>query len=432
MWLNKIFSDNWIDNNVTAGRGGRDSDNWGSRGSGGGRDSDKWGGRGSRGNRLSPWRGNGNRRRNDDFEGSNQKRWRRDDNPEWDEQQKPWKRGSLNEDEEWQQNRQGSLRAPNKNDDGNYSKFKNRDNNEVRPRKPSKWGDRESDGDKESDKVKENSRSEKSAELTSSKDNAEDPHQSSTPMDLDDYESTENSEKLHKTREQVSSNLTNDESRQIQELENEPHKEAVQQEHHDLSNLNTEAFSHGENNSKQNFDLQLNDEHHQFNENYNNEQRSVEEKEKKKYHPHNNCEEKTFQDIHNNSTQECEISQNYREIEQNKLVEPACNYENVPQIYEQSYSDETSNKHHNQQEHCLIDNVAPHVEENNAGKNVEEKLQTNFFFGMDAANCGSSVADLAEIDQPCNETFTDENITMALPADNNEVQEIVSVEPSEN
>lgn len=480
-WLFMVkyhFSDIWMDNNLTGGRGGRDSDNWSNRGSGGGRDSEIWGSRGSsrdsdgwgsRGNRMSPWRGNGNRRRNEDFEGPNQKRWRRDDNPEWDEQQKPWKRGSLNDDEEWQQNRQGSLRASGKNDDGNYSKFKNRDNNEERPRKPSKWSDRESD-----DKVKEDRWSRKPAEQTSSKNecNAEGLHQTSAPMDLDNYEgeSTENTEQLHKTEEQESSNSLNDNLNKIQELESEQLKENVQHEH-DPSNFNVEKRDQGESNTKQNVEQQLNDECHNFEKNHfeehqndfsknspelshgnidthhnlesrfqgNIEQHSIEEKHQNECQPHNNYQEEDSHSIYNNSQQEYEKSQNYREIEQNQLVKPAYDntiYENEPQSYEPTFSDKES-RNSNQQEHCSIDNFASHIDENCDEKNVENKSsesRCNFYFGMDATNCDSSVDNLAEMEQLNNKLFTNEETTMVLPPDiiTNEVQEIGSAEPSES
>lgn len=235
------ISDNWLgNNNSLGGRGGRDSDNWSSRG--GGRDMDKWVGRGgsrdfdswnSRG--ASQWRGNGNRRRNDDWEGPNQKRWRQDDNPEWNGQQKPWKRGGMNEEDEWQNKKQGSQWNDRREGEGENSFSRGR--NEDRSRKPSKWSDR---------KVKEDGRSRKSVEHTSSKDesNVDDSHQTSAPMDLDNYEgeSVNNIDQTPGVEEQELLN-SNKETKQDEELEKVPHYEEAQK-HHDLSGFNTET--HGE------------------------------------------------------------------------------------------------------------------------------------------------------------------------------------------
>lgn len=467
--------DNWMDNNSAGGRGGRESDSWSGRGGVGGRDSDKWGGRGvgrdpdggwgSRGNRPSPWRGNGNRRRIEDWEGPNQqKRWRRDDNPEWDDQQKqPWKRGSLNEEEEWQKNKQGSQWASGKNDEGNFSKFKSRDNNEERPRKPSKWGDRESD-----DKGKEDHWSKKTIENNaSSKDkpnetNTEVPHQTSAPMDLDNCEdeSTENAEQQHEVCEQKILN-SNQDLGQNQEFENEHRPEGVvlQQEHFDTGNFNTETHDQGKIDLKQHDDHQQHNDnvHQQFGEYQNDtsnnlqkpmhdnivetqnveshfqdnfEQQIVEEK------PQDNYQKDNSHNDYNDSQLKYETSRNDREFEQNQLVEPEYNntmYENKQSNYDQFNSDAVVSHNLNQEHSGSVDNFVPQENETNIERCTEQsgESQGNFYFGADATDCDSSVNKPNEIIQSNSEImFPNEETAIILPPHSNEAHEVISEEPN--
>lgn len=471
--INLVYvSDNWMDNNAAGSRGGREPDNWGGRG--GGRDLEKWGGRGigrdpdggwgGRGNRLSSWRGNGNRRRNEDWEGPNQqKRWRRDDNPEWDDQQKqPWKRVSLNEEEEWQKNNKGpSQWASGKNDEGNFSKFKNRDNNEERPRKPSKWGDRESD-----DKVKEDHLSKKTIENnTSSKDksnetNTEVSHQTSAPMDLVNCEdeSTENAVQQHEVCEQKVSNL-NQNLEQNQKFENErcPEGVVLQQEHFAMSNFNTKIHDQGKDDLKHDDQQHNNNEHQQFgkyqNDTSNNLQEqlhdNVKETQHLETHFKDNFEQQNVEgkqhdnnyqndNSYNDSQLKYETIQNDRKFEQNHLVEPEYNnpiYENKLSNYDQFNSDVVL-QNSNQEHSSSVDNFVPQENETNSERCIEEqpgKSQNSFYFGTDANDYDSSVNKPIEIIQSNSEImFPNEETEMTLPPNSNEVHKVISDEPNSN
>ncbi|XP_022181871.1 homeobox protein 2 isoform X3 [Myzus persicae] len=448
--------DNWMDNNLPANRGSRDSDNWVGRGSGretdkwgsrgGSRDSDGWGGRG----RLSPWRGNGNRRRNEDWEGPNQqKRWRRDDNPEWDEQQKPWKRGPMNEEEEWQNNKQGSQWAAGKKDETNYTKIKNRDSNEERSRKPSKWGDKESDNN-----TKEDRWNRKSVEHTSSRDESnseEGPHQTSAPMDLDNYEgeAADNIEQHHGVQEEetLSSDTT---FRQQDEFKNEGHQNETQ-EHHDLGVYNSNSNDEDKNNVEQNNDEQHNDKVQQFEDYQNNfinnsqelshdnieetqensqklpidnfDHQHLEEKQDDEYRPQEEYQKDSKDNF--NSQQENEMSQNKEEFEQNVQFESDysnTNYENDRSNNHQSFNEESSHNSNNE-EHCSINTFVSQVDEANQDMNMEEKShepRDDFYFGAD---CESSI----NMEQQNNEILPIEE-TGNVPPDNNEINNINTAE----
>ncbi|XP_026810940.1 protein SCAF8 isoform X3 [Rhopalosiphum maidis] len=438
--------DNWMDNNLPANRGSRDSDNWVGRG--GGRDSDKWGSRGGsrdsdgwggRG-RLSPWRGNGNRRRNEDWEGPNQqKRWRRDDNSEWDEQQKPWKRGTMNEEEERPNNKQGSQWAANK--------LKNRDNNDERSKKPSKWGDKEAD-----DNTKDDQWNRKSVEHTSSIDetNAEEgPHQTSAPMDLDNYESegVDNIEQLHKVQEQesVSSNIT---FRQHDEIENKEDQKDIQ-EHHDLGVYNADS-NNEDTNVKQNNEEQLNNKGGQF-EDYQNdfindsqelfhdniketqqnsqkipldnfEQKHLEEKQHDEYESHEEYQKDSKENF--NFQQENEVRQNNEQFEQNVQFKSNYNnmaYENDQPNNHQSLNEEPSHNSNND-ENCSINTIVSQVDEANQDMNIEHKScepRDDFYFGADSE---SSI----NMEQQNNEILPIEE-TVNVPTDN-EMKDINTAE----
>lgn len=419
-------SDNWIDN--SGGRGGRDSDNWNSRGSG--RDMDKWGGRGNgresdvwggRGNRPSPWIGNSNRQRNDDWEESNQKRWRRDDNPEWDEQQKPWKRGTINEEEKWQNNKQWPT---GKKDEGHFSKYKHRDNNEERLRKPSKWGD------KEPDKVKEDSWDRKSVDPSLSKDESklEVPHQTSAPMDLDNYEGDciDNIEQLNDIQKQEISNLKA-EFRQEENFEKE-HNDEIQQ-NHSLSSFNEETYQDKcKDVIKLNNDLQFNSEQqYENNENdfSNNSQTShenigkiqhdserqplenFEEQQHRREEKHNDYPKNTFNDFNS--------QHDSRENDNNT-------YDYERSNYNESLGDVSSHNSNNQEQHLTSNFVTQ------SDKIIEEKSlesNENVHFGTD---CESSINNKSiEIEQQMSENVVVEGTKLDLP-ENNESYEVNTAE----
>lgn len=452
-------SDNWIDNNSPGGRGGRDSDNWGGRG-GGGRDTDKWGGRGGnrdsdgwggRGSRPSPWRGNGNRRRNDDWENPNQKRWRRDDNSEYDEQQKVWKRGAMNEEEEWQNNKQGSQWLGGKKDEGNYSKFKSRENNEERTRRPSKWGDSD-------ETVQENRWNRKSVSNDETIIIDEGPHQTSAPMDLDNYESDaiDNIEQLHGDHEQGNSNL-NQEIRQ--------HEEFVKEDNHQIPPLNesgdfndTVTHDQAKESVQQNVDEDCYIVHQQLEDNQDDFSINLQQ-----LPPHENIEEmpqnsenqlqdnfesqnmqdnkydeyhfdylKNSRDDTDSKQDHDQMYQNNRELDQNQQVETECNnmvYDNRSPNYDQSYDEESSQKL-NSQEHSANNFVS---QANNATDEVryEEKSQEpqgNLYF--DTVN-ELSLNKPVEMEQQNNEILPTEEIGIA-PADNNIVPEINTAESNQS
>lgn len=433
-----------MDNNLPANRGSRDSDNWVGRGSGrdsdkwgsrgGSRDSDGWGGRG----RLSPWRGNSNRRRNEDWENPNQqKRWRRDDNPDWDEQQKPWKRGTINEEEDWQNNKQGSQWVGKK-DETNYTKIKNRDSNDERPRKPSKWGDKDSD-----DNTKEDRWNRKPVEHISSRDESnteEGPHQTSAPMDLDNYEgeAVDNIEQHHGVQEQetLSTNTTF------------KHQD---EERHDLGVYNADSKNEDKKNVEQNTDDQYNNKDQQF-EDYQNdftnnsqelsydniketqqnsqklpienfEQQHLEEKHNNEYEPQEEYQNDSKDDF--NSQQENEMSQNNEEFVQTvqfKSDYSNLKYENHQPDVHQSFNEDSSHNSINE-EHCSINTFVSQVNEANHDMNTEEKSRgtlDDFYFGAD---CESSV----NMEQQNNEILPIEE-TRNVPPDNNEINDINTAE----
>jgi len=438
-----------MDNNQPANRGGRDSDNWVGRGSGrdsdkwgsrgGSRDSDGWGGRG----RLSSWRGNGNRRRNEDWEGPNQqKRWRRDDNPEWDEQQKPWKRGTMNEEEEWQNNKQGSQWTAGKKDETNYAKSKNRENNDERSRKPSKWGDKESDNN-----TKEDRWNRKSVEHTSSRDETnteEGPHQTSAPMDLENYEgeAVDNIEQLQEVPKQntLSSNMT---FRQHDKFENIEHQEDMQG-HCDLGVYNADSNNVDKKNIEENNDEQHINKDQQFGDYQNDftnnsqefshdniketqqnsqnlpidnfEKQHIEEQQHNEYKPHEEYEKDSKDNF--NSQQENEMRQNNEEFEQNVQFKSDYNsmkFENEQPNYHQSFNEESSHNSNNEN-HCSVNAYVTQVDEANQDMNIEEKPRDDFYFG---AECESSI----NMEQQNNEILPIEETGNVLP-DNNEINNI--------
>lgn len=448
-------SDNWIDNNSSGGRGGRDSDNWGGRG--GGRDSDKWGGRGGnrdsegwsgRGSRLSPWRGNGNRRRNDDWENPNQKRWRRDDNSEYDEQPKIWKRGS--EEEEWQ-NKQGTQWSVGKKDDGNYFKFKSRENNEERLRKPSKWEDKDSD-----DTVKEDLWNRKSV----SKDESiidEGLHQTSIPMDLDNYEGdgVDNIEQLHGYQETENSNV-NHEIRQHEEFEkneqqeiqlhdesgdfhnvvtHDQDKESVQQivdEDHNVEYQQLKDNQDDFSNNLQQLPPQNNIEEIQQNpegqvqDNF--EPQNLQDKNCDEYISHNNYQKNTHDDIdsqHDNYN----IGQNDGESDQNQQFQAEC--KNMMSDNNCLNYDEESLQNLNSQEHSVNNIVAQANNETYEENYIEDKSLEppgNLYFGTDNE---MSINKPAEIEQQNNEILPTEDVGI-VSADNNEMSEINRAESNQS
>jgi len=416
-----------MDNNIPANRGSRDSDSWVGRGSGretdkwgsrgGSRDSDGWGGRG----RLSPWRGNGNRRRNEDWEGPNQqKRWRRDDNPEWDEQQKPWKRGTTNEEEEWQNNKQGSQWTLGKKDETNFTKLKNRDNNDERSRKPSKWGDKESDNS-----TKEDHRNRKSVEHTSSRDEStteEGPHQTSAPMDLDNYEgeAVDNIEQHHVVQEQetLCSNITQDDSK------NKKHQNVIQ-EHHEVGVYDAESNNENEKNVEQNINEQFSSKDQQFEEYQNDftynsqelshddiketqqdsqnlpidnfEQQHIEEKQHDEYKPQEEYQKDSKDNF--NFQQANEMSQNNEEFEQTIQFKSDCSntiYENDRPNNHQSFNEESFNTS-NHEEYCSINAFASQVD--NANQDMEEKSREShneFYFGLNMEQQNNEILPIEE------------------------------------
>ncbi|VVC37250.1 RNA polymerase II-binding domain,ENTH/VHS,CID domain,RNA recognition motif domain [Cinara cedri] len=432
--------DNWMENNLAVGRGGRDPDNWGGRG--GGRDMDSWGGRGGgrdsdgwggRGNRLSPWRGNGNRRRNDDWEAPNKKRWRRDDNSEWDEQQKPWKRGPMidEEEEKWKTKVQGPQWGVKK-EEGNFSKFRNRD--EERSRKQSKWVDKESEN-----KVKIDPWNIKSVEYGLSNDESnteEGPHRTSAPMDLDNYEGETlgKIEQLHEVEENDTSNSNIDIRRH--KFKNEYHQDKIKKTH-DLSNFNN-AKSYDQ--SKEKNVEQHNNEHHHFEDRQNDfsnspqllkpsnieeirtnleiqhqdnsyEQQNIEEK-------HNDSDYQT--DFHKNLNSEFESSQNKSEFEQNHF-EPSynsVNHETQKPNDDQSYECALLLSSTSQDQHS-VNNFVAQVNEANKEKyrneNPEES-QGNLYFALDS---GSSI-NKSVTEQQSNRDLQIEGKELA-PPDNNHV-----------
>lgn len=430
-----------MDNNSSGGRGGRDADNWGGRGSG--RDIDKWAGRGGnrdsdgwgvRGSRLTPWRGNGNRRRNDDWENPHQKRWRRDDNCDYDEQQKIWKRGAVNDEEEWQNNKQGSQWLAGKKDEGNYSKFKSRENNEERPRKLSKWGDRDSD-----DTVNENKWNTKSISKDESKID-EGPHQTSAPMDLDNYEgdSIDNIEQLHGDQEKENS-CQNQDIRQHDEFEKE---EKQKIEPHYESGGCSDVLIHNQESVQQNVDEKHNVEqikHQQSKDNQDNFSNNLEQ-----LPPHNNIEktqlnsESQFQNVQDYDCQKNshdidskhDYDQIYRESEQNQQFDSECDnttYNIKCQNYNQLY-DEESSQNLNSQVQSVDNFISQASIETGEGSYTEEKSQeqqNNLYFSTDNIN------KTFEMEQQNNDNFTTEKIGIAS-ADGNEVSEINIAESNQS
>lgn len=409
-------------------------DKWGGRASG--RDSDGWVGRG---NRLSPWRG-GNRRRNDDWEIPNQKRWRRDENPEWDEQQKSWKRGPVIDEEE--DERKTMIQGPQwgqgvKKDESNYLKFRNRETNEERPRKQSKWGDKESEN-----KVKEEQWNRKSVDhgLSSHESNTEQgPHRTSAPMDLDNYEgeSVDNIEQLHGSEEQDTSN-SNIKARR-HEFKKDYHQDN-EKKTHDLSNFNN---SKTYDQTKEDNVEQHNNENKIF-EDYQNDftntqelgvssnidevQHNLEIQHKANNYEQQNIEEKHDSDFQKDSyanlncEHEFETSNNNKEFEQNQHFEPNYNnvkYKNEQPNYDQSYEKELSHSSNSQDQHSSNKFMTQADEtsiEIHRGDNSEES-QGNLYFGSDN---GSSINKFIVVKQQSNENLQMEETGMA-PSDNNDV-----------
>lgn len=459
--------DNWMENNSSGGRGGRDSENWGGHG---GRDSDKWGARsgnrdsegwGGRGNRMAPWRGNANnRRRNDDWEGPNQKRWRRDDNPEWDEQQNPWKRGPMNEEEEWHNNKLGSQWAAGKKDEGNYSKFKNRD--EERHRRPSKWGDKESD-----DKVKEdrwgNKKSVEQTSLIKSKDECnieESSPQTSAPMDLDNYEneSVDNVNQLLKVQVQETISNSNKDFSEHDEVRND-FQEKVQL-HVNPSNCVAEAYDQSKENVTSNIDEQHNDKHQQLDECQNDFSNNSQGNIEKVQHLDNQCEfmqqnveEKLhdeysaphdiYQDescVNLNLQPEQETDQNNGKfVKQDEQLKSAVNvndcgtsYENERLNYDrQSHCDEILHKSNGHDQQRSIDNYDCQTDETDKSKYAEgeesQGARGNFYFGAD---CESSINKSVELEQQNNEVFPTEK--REITSDYEETTEINTTESNQS
>lgn len=461
--------DNWLSNNSSGGRGGRDSDNWVSHS--GGRDTDKWGARGGsrdsdgwvgRGNKISPWRGGSgnNRRRNDDWEGSNQKRWRRDDNLEWDEQQNPWKRGATNDEEEWHNNnKQGSQWAAGKKDEGNYSKFKNRDSNEERHRRPSKWGNKESDDNGKEDRWG----SRKSVEHTTSstsKDECnieEGSHQTSAPMDLDSFEgeSVDNIEQhSHETEAHEMTN-SNKELSDHDKVGND-YQEKVPV-HHNSGNYVAETYDQSQEPNQQNVDEQHNDKCHQFDEYQNDSQGDIKEVQQNSDNQstdelvQQNVEEKRHDAfnahssrINLNSQPEYETGQNDEELveQDQQLSRPVykdndiTSYEHeTPDYDHQSYGDQLShesNSHEQQQQQRSANNFDGQadkiVEERYADEEKVQETQSNFYFGTD---CESSINKCVELAQRNDEVFPTERTEMA-PPDHDEPAEITAAESNQS
>ncbi|XP_050428676.1 SR-related and CTD-associated factor 4 [Adelges cooleyi] len=384
--------DIWVDNNLQGGRSNREPDTWGSRG---GRDADKWGGRGGRdsdgwsghGNRSSPWRGNAGRRRTDDREGvPNQKRWRREENPEWDEQ-KPWKR---NDDADWQTNKHGP-QWNGKKDDGSHSKFKSRDNDE-RPRKPSKWGDKPTD-----DKLKEDDLKSSERIVPDEDPNAKTQSQCSAPMDLENYDG-ESSENLEQK-----SNVQPKET--FSDNEFKPHcNEQFEREHHEntenrpnLSSVDDKTYNESQE------CLTQNSSNHQITEQYDDKQNSFSDNFEESKHDnynvsqektndtHENFEkqnietqdhyERTFHNEYNSAPAEFETDKNDSELTQIEDVESKSNngYGQNEQNYQESgnnFVDSSYNQENN--------DFVPHYDEKELSTDKPcEQPQGSFYFGSD-------------------------------------------------
>lgn len=400
-------------------------DKWG--GCGGARDSDGWGGRG---NRPSPWRGNGNRRRNDDWETSNQKRWRRDDNPEWDDQ-KHWKRGPIEDDEEWKPVVLGPQWGQGvKKDEDNFVNLRNRETNEERHRKPSKWGDKESEN-----KVKEDwNRKSVERRLSNDESNTEEgPHRTSAPMDLDNYdgESVGNIEQLHGAEEQDTSNL-DIETRQ-HELKNEHYHDSVKKTH-DLSNFNnTKPYVKTKEDDIEHYNEHKKFEDYHHNDFSNSPQELIPSNIEEMQHQDSNYDQQNVE--HNDSDyqkdsranfnceNEYEIVENNREFEQNQYSESnydSVKYENEHSNYDQSYDNELSRSSNNQDTNSskndMIHADEP-IEEKHREENSEES-ERNLYFASDSLD-QSSINKSVVTEQHSNENPNTEGTGMASP-DNND------------
>lgn len=430
-----------MDSNSPGGRGGRDSDNW--TGRGGGRDSDKWGGRGGgrdpdgwggRGSRISSWRGVANRRRNDEWEEPPfTKRWRRGDMAvDRNEMSKSWKSGK--EEGESLNNKQGSPWMPGKKDDGNNSKFKSRDNNEERSnRKPSKWGDKESD-----DKVKED----RWNRDTSTKDELNSdasPHQTSAPMDLDNYEG-EAVDNIDQPQEETHVKELSSINEEIS-LPRNSEVEGEIQNHPNLSGFNANIYDQDEENLDHSFDKQNNDKQLQFEDqnNYSNNSSELprdnfEEVQQNlnnqpldnfkpqimEQRPNNEFPDNYKIDSHDdyNTQHNYETNQKDKEFEQNSQFESDYNnvaFENEQQNYDQSYEEEPSHNS-NKLEQSLTNDIVSQVDDNNhkgehhAGEICSEPLG-NFYFGTESESINKS----AEVEQNSSDFLPPKEAIMVPP-----------------
>lgn len=345
----------------------------------------------------------------------------------------------MNEEEERQNNKQGSQWAA--------SKLKNRDSNDERSKKPSKWGDKESD-----DITKEEDHwNKKSVEHTSSIDETnveEGPHQTSAPMDLDNYEgeSVDNIEQLQKVQEQeqeiVNSNMT---FRQHDEIENKEDQKETQ-EHHELSvyaDSNNEDKNVEQNNEEQlNKNQPFGDYQNDFTNNSqelfhdniketqqntqktsinNFEQQHLETKLYDDYQSHEEYQNDSKDNL--NTQQENEIRQTNEEFKQNlqfKSDYSNMKYENDQLNNHQSFNEESFNNSNN--EECSVNAIMSQVDKVKKDMNMEEKSGApcdDFYFGGDNE---SSI----NIEQQNNEILPIEE-TVNVPTDN-EINDINTAE----
>jgi len=328
----------------------------------------------------------------------------------------------MNEEEERQNNKQGSQWAA--------SKLKNRDNNDERSKKPSKWGDKESD-----DNTKEDQWNKKSAEHTSSIDETnveEGPHQTSAPMDLDNYEGegVDNIEQLQKVQEQetINSNMT---FKQLDEIENKADQKETQ-EHHEISvyaNSNNEDKNVEQNNEEQlNKNQPFGDYQNDFTNNSqelfhdniketqqnsqktsinNFEQQHLETKLHDDYQSHEEYQNNSKDNL--NSQQENEIRQTNEEFVQNvqfKSNYSNMKYENNQPNNHQSFNEESFNNSNN--EDCSVNAIVSQVDNAKKDVNIEEKScapRDDFYFGGDSEssnNIEQQNNEILPIEEPVN------------------------------
>lgn len=355
----------------------------------------------------------------------------------------------MNEDEEWQNNKPGSWTSGKK-DEGNYSKFKNRDNNEERSnRKPSKWGDKEPN-----DEIKEDRWSRKSVEHTSAKD--EGPHQTSAPMDLDNYEgeSVDNIEQPQEIHEKDTSNIT-EESKQHSEYEKELQEET--QENQNLGGFDTNPYEVEKENDKQNINEPCsNDEHSQFVDHQNDFSNNLQElpqeviekiPQNSENYSRNNFElQNTTENVSNNdeytlhnvylkeSSDDFKTNQDDRGFKQNSQFEPEYTdmpYENEQSNYDQSMDSGLLNDS-NRHEHNPITDFVSEVDDTITEKEQHRdedcnELPRSFYFGTDGK---SSINKSLEVEQLGSDDFPIES-TVQHPPDN-EAHEMDTIETSQN